>query len=245
MKPAASPNWFGTVVLFVVFIAAVLGFEYIRPLLASFFASKEILVERAPLYELAGQHILVVFISSLCSVAVALILGVITLSPAAREFKMLLLDLSSLGQTFPSMAIIALTVPVLGYGFKPTLLALVIYGILPVLRNTITGIENVPGQVVDSAYGMGMGRLQILLRVELPLAMPVIIAGIKTSVIINISAATLGAAVGAGGFGVPIVSGIRSYDTVMILQGSIPVALLAIATNSFFVNLEKKFVRHC
>lgn len=236
-----TPRWINTIILFMLFLLVVFGYELVRPVLSALFSRQDVLVGRTPLYELAGQHIFMVLASGALSVGVALLLGVISFFPLARDFRELLLDLSSLGETFPSVAIIALSVPILGYGFQPTLLALFIYGVLPVLRNTITGIENVPGEVVDSAYGMGMGRLRVMLAVELPLALPVIIAGIRTSMIMIISAATIGATVGAGGFGAPIISGIRSYDTLMILQGSVPVALLAVAVDSFFINLEKVF----
>ena len=128
----------------------------------------------------------------------------------------------------------------LGYGQTPVVIALGFYGLLPILRNTIQGLDAVPGQVLLAADGMGMTPAQRLLRVQLPLAMPAILAGIRTTVIINISAATLGAAVGAGGLGVLIVNGIRSMDVTMIIKGALPVSLLALLASSLFDMLEKR-----
>ena len=128
----------------------------------------------------------------------------------------------------------------LGYGQTPVVIALVFYGLLPILRNTIQGLDAVPGQVLLAADGMGMTSAQRLLRVQLPLAMPAILAGIRTTVIINISASTLGAAVGAGGLGVLIVNGIRSMDVTMIIKGALPVSLLALLASSLFDMLEKR-----
>jgi len=109
------------------------------------------------------------------------------------------------------------------------------------LRNTIEGFNTIPEEIRESARAMGMNRFQIITRVELPLALPAILAGIRISLILNISVATIGATVGLSGFGTLIVNGIRSDDTIMILKGAIPVSLLALAIESLFINLEKRF----
>ncbi|MFP4199814.1 MAG: ABC transporter permease [Clostridia bacterium] len=236
-------GWIKTSALFALFFAILFSFPLLERLLPSFFLRRGIMMERVPLWLTAWQHIYLVAASSSLSIIVGLLLGVVVFFPFAREFRELFIDLSSLGETFPSVAIIALTVPVLGYGFWPVLVALFIYGILPVLRNTITGIANVDPGVTDSARGMGMSTVGILREVSLPLALPVIVAGVRTSVIINIGAAAIGATVGAGGFGIPIISGIRSNDLALVLRGSIPVALLAIAVDSLFAQLERAAAR--
>ncbi len=238
MAKANRVGWIKAALLFAAFFFVVFRFATLESLFPSILVRRGIMVERVPLWMTAWQHVYLVVISSAMSVAVAVALGVITFFPFAREFRDLFIELSNLGETFPSVAIIALTVPMLGYGFWPVLLALFIYGILPVLRNTITGIENVDPSVLDSARGMGMGQVETILRVALPLALPVIVAGIRTSVIINIGAATIGATVGAGGFGIPIISGIRSNDMALVLRGSIPVALLAVSADSLFALAE-------
>jgi osmoprotectant transport system permease protein len=109
-------------------------------------------------------------------------------------------------------------------------MALLIYAILPILRNTIVGLQSINPSIQDAATGIGMSPLQRLLKIEMPLARPMILAGIKTALVINISLATIGATVGAGGLGVPIIAGIRSYDPLLVLQGSIAVILMALLT---------------
>mgnify|MGYP000973462622 FL=1 len=122
----------------------------------------------------------------------------------------------------------AIAVPAIGYGSKPVLLALVIYSILPVMVNVVAGIEGVPPAVVEAGRGMGMTRRERLLQLEIPIAMPVIMTGVRTMLVILISAATLGAVVGAGGLGVPIMSGIGSFNNSIIVYGSVPAILLAL-----------------
>jgi len=236
-------RWLTTLLGAVSFVFVVFRFDAIEKLYSFLFNSKSVLVERAPLYELAHQHISMVLISGTLAIAIGITLGVMTRFLFFKEFKELFQQLAALSETFPSIAILALSVPLVGYGFLPILLALTLYGILPVLRNTIEGIDAVPTEITDAAKGLGMSDLQKLIRVELILASDVIIAGIRTSMIIIISAATLGATIGAGGFGTLIINGIRSYDTLMILKGAIPVSLLALTADSFFVNVQKA-MRH-
>jgi osmoprotectant transport system permease protein len=242
MKSKYRKSWTSIFVLTVLFLAVVFLFPYLEQMLVRFFPGKAILVSRATLFELTVQHLTMVLLSSILSLLAAISLGIFAILPAGREFRDLLVELATFGETFPSVAIIALAVPALGYGMMPTLVALFIYGILPILRNTITGIENIPAGIIDAAYGTGMSRWQVLTKVELPLALPVIVAGIRTSVIINISAATIGATVGAGGLGVPIISGIRSYNPVLIIKGSVPVAILAVLADNLLGKAEELLV---
>jgi osmoprotectant transport system permease protein len=137
------------------------------------------------------------------------------------------------------VAILALAVPFIGFGFKPTIAALFLYSILPVVRNTISGIEAVPPSLIEAAFGMGMTRLQILFKVEIPLAMKVIMAGIRMSVVMNIGTATLGAIVGAGGLGVPIISGLVRQNPAFVLEGALTVCLLAVITDRLIAGIEE------
>jgi osmoprotectant transport system permease protein len=239
----AWPYWAAAAALAALFALAIFRWSWLEGLALLVLPRKNVLVPRAPLYVLAGQHLLLAGASSALALLLAFVLGIAATRPAARELRALLVRLSSLAETFPSAAVLALSVPLLGYGFKPTFLALFLYGILPVLRNTIVGIEGVAPAVVEAALGMGFDRRRLLWRIQLPLALPVILAGVRISVVINISAATLGAAVGAGGFGVPIVSGLRSLDPVLILRGSIPVALLALTVDAAFRAVERSRLR--
>jgi osmoprotectant transport system permease protein len=149
----------------------------------------------------------------------------------SHELDNLVMRFGALGETIPSAAVIALSVPLLGYGNEPILLALFLYAILPIVRNTISGFHSISTDIAEAAKGMGYTPFQQVLWVELPLALPTVIAGIRTALIINISAATLGATVGAGGLGVPIIAGIRTSDPVMVIIGSVPVILMALAAD--------------
>lgn len=200
-------------------------------------------LERTPLYELVGQHLMLSLLPTALAFALSLAAGCLLHYAGADELKRLALSAGAIGETFPSVAIIALTVPTLGYGNLPCMLALFIYAILPIMRNTVTGLGEVRPAAVQAARGMGMSRLQVLTKVELPLAMPVIVAGLRVALIINISAATLGATVGAGGLGVPIISGIRTYDTSLIVKGTLPVLLIALLADQLLTSAERSLMR--
>ena len=148
----------------------------------------------------------------------------------------------SLGQTFPSAALLALVVPVVGYGLKGALIALYLYALMPIVYNVVVGIEEVPESVVEAAKGMGMSEVEIYRKVKIPLAMNAILGGIRTSTVINISAATLAAAAGAGGLGVLVVNGVRTFDMILILMGSIPVTLLAVIVELSLEELQKRTI---
>lgn len=196
---------------------------------------------RFGLWQLIWQHVVMVFISSALSVLVGVGLGMLATRGFGRDFLPALNGLVSIGQTFPPVAVLALAVPVLGFGAGPTIAALFLYGLLPIVRNTIGGLESVGPEVREAATGMGMSEMQTLWRVEMPLSFPVIMAGVKTSVIINIGTATIGATIGAGGLGAPIVTGLASDNTAYILQGSIIAALFAIIVDTLLEMVERLF----
>ena len=241
MKKVKQPFFIITALLFILFLISILKFDIIENVLILLIKPKSFFLARVSLFEIAKQHILIVIISSSLSIIIALTIAILTRFPFMNDFEEFLLGLATFGQTVPTVAILALLVPFLGYGFKPALFALFIYGFLPVLRNTIEGFNTIPEEIRESARAMGMNRFQIITKVELPLALPAILAGIRISLILNISVATIGATVGLSGFGTLIVNGIRGDDTIMILKGAIPVSLLALAVESLFINLEKRF----
>ena len=241
MKKTKQPFFIITALLFILFLIIILKFDIIENVLILLIKPKNFFLARVSLFEIAKQHILIVIISSSLSIIIALTIAILTRFPFMNDFEEFLLGLATFGQTIPTVAILALLVPFLGYGFKPALFALFVYGFLPVLRNTIEGFNTIPEEIRESARAMGMNRFQIITKVELPLALPAILAGIRISLILNISVATIGATVGLSGFGTLIVNGIRGDDTIMILKGAIPVSLLALAVESLFINLEKRF----
>jgi osmoprotectant transport system permease protein len=189
--------------------------------------------------EFVVAHLELVVVSSTLTILIGLPLGIFATRPSGAQFRELISAAVDLGQTFPPVAVLALMLPVLGFGFVPTVAALFLYGLFPVVSGTIAGIESVPAAVLDAARGMGMAPRQILVRVELPLAAHLILGGIRTSVIINIGTATVGAAIGANGLGVPIIGGlVGSQNVAYVLEGAIPAAILAILADSFFGQLE-------
>jgi osmoprotectant transport system permease protein len=198
----------------------------------------EYLYVRAGLWTLVWQHLVLVSISSGLSILVGGGLGILATRSFGRDFLPAVNSLVSVGQTFPPVAVLALAVPAVGFGAAPTIIALFLYGLLPIVRNTISGLEAVSPAVGEAAKGMGMNELQALARVELPLAFPVIMAGIKTSVVINIGTATIGATIGAGGLGAPIITGLASDNAAFILQGSVLAALFAIIADQVMEILE-------
>jgi osmoprotectant transport system permease protein len=145
-------------------------------------------------------------------------------------------------QTIPSLALLCFFIPLLGTGALPALAALFLYGLLPIARNTATGIEAIPPPLAESAAALGLSSWSRLIRIELPLASRTILAGIKTSAVINVGTATLAAFIGAGGFGAPISAGLNLNDTDLILEGAIPAALLALLVEAAFAGLDRVLI---
>ena len=180
------------------------------------------------LLSLTWAHLAIVFAAAVASTVVAVGLGIFVTRPVGAEFLPLSRAIVHIGQTFPPVAVLALAVPIVGFGETPTLIALFLYGLLPIFENTLSGLAEVPRQVLDAARGMGMNERQSLWRVELPLALPVILEGIRLSVVINLGTATIGSTVAAKGLGEVIIAGLLSDNTAFILQGGLVVGLMAV-----------------
>ena len=180
------------------------------------------------LLSLTLAHLSLVAVASLVSTAVALALGIFVTRPSGLEFLPLSRAIVNIGQVFPPVAVLAIAVPLVGFGTTPTLIALILYGLLPIFENTITGLNEVSPVVTDAARGMGLSRRQRFVEVEFPLALPVILAGIRLSVVINMGTATIGSTVAAKGLGEVIIAGLQSSNTAFILQGGLIVGLLAV-----------------
>jgi osmoprotectant transport system permease protein len=178
------------------------------------------------LWEQTIAHIGLTFIALFVAVLIGLPLGI--LITRKQKLAGAVLGFAGVLQTIPSIALLGFMIPLFGIGALPAISALFLYALLPIIRNTYTGIKEVNAAVVDAAKGMGMTNSQILLKVQLPLAMPVILAGIRTATVINVGVATLAAYIAAGGLGEFIFGGIALNNTNMILAGAIPAALLAI-----------------
>jgi osmoprotectant transport system permease protein len=184
--------------------------------------------DKGSLLDLTLAHLALVAGSSLIAAILAVLIGVFVTREAGAEFLPLSRTMVNIGQTFPPVAVLALAVPAVGFGVKPTLIALVLYGLLPIFENTITGLKQVPEATLEAADGMGMSGWRRLVSVELPLALPVILAGVRLSVVINLGTATIGSTVAAKGLGEVIIAGLVSSNTAFVLQGGVIVALLAV-----------------
>jgi len=194
---------------------------------------------QSSMLKLIAQTVLMVAVASTLSTIIGMSLGIFVTRPSGADFYDVVSDLANFGQTFPPIAVLTLSVPLLGFGFEPTVFALTLYGILPVLQNTIGGIEAVEPSIVETARAMGLTPRQVLYHAELPVAAPVIFAGVRVSVIVGVATATIGATIGAGGLGAPIISGLANSDPAVTLQGGLLAAGLALILDAFLGATEK------
>lgn len=191
------------------------------------------------LLDLTLNHLVITFIATLASTIVAVGLAIIVTRPFGEEFLSLSRSLANIGQTFPPVAVLALAVPVLGFGTEPTLVALFLYGLLPIFENSLTGLTTVPANVREAARGMGMTGWQRLTQVELPLALPVILSGIRVATVISLSTATIGSTVAARTLGEIIIAGLTTNNTAFVLQGGLIVGVLAVLIYDSIAGIER------
>lgn len=191
----------------------------------------------ARLWRNTVDHLYLVGVSLAAAIVVAVGFGLwAAVTPMARQPVLIV---AGILQTIPSLALLVIMVPLIGIGAWPAIVALFVYSLLPIVRNTVTGISTIPAGLRESAEALGLPLRARLWRVYFPLALPSILAGIKTAAVINVGTATLGALVGAGGYGQPILTGIRLDDAGMILQGAIPAAVLALMVQGLFDLIER------
>lgn len=186
------------------------------------------------------EHLLLVVVSLIAAVLVAIPLGV--LAYRVEWLQRAILSVVGIIQTMPSLALLVFMIPLFGLGALPAIVALFLYSLLPIVRNTLTGLSQMDPSLKESASVLGLSSWQRLWLVELPMASPSILAGIKTAAVINVGTATLGALINAGGYGQPILTGLRLGDTSLLLQGAIPAAVLALLVQWGFDLLERYLV---
>ena len=190
------------------------------------------------LLEKVGEHFFIAMAALLAGVLVAVPIGILlTRTPRLAKITV---SVASVLQTIPSLAVLAIMVPLFGVGKVPAIIALFIYSLLPILRNTFSGMDSVDKGVLDAAKGMGLKSAEIIRRVQLPLASPVIMAGIRLSGVYVVAWATLASYIGAGGLGDYIFTGLNNFNQDFIIWGTVPVTLLALLTDAILRSLEKK-----
>ena len=198
-----------------------------------------VIYDRVSLLSLSLSHLGLVAAASSLATLVAVALAIFVTRPAGASFRPLSRTITNVGQTFPPVAVLALAVPMLGFGAGPTLVALFLYGLLPIFENAMTALSTLPPRTLEAARGMGMGRFQRLWGVELPLAAPVILAGIRLSVVIGLGTATIGSTVAARTLGEVIIAGLLTNNTAFVLQGGLIVGLFAVLIYDGLVQLER------
>tara|TARA_B100001778_G_scaffold326611_1_gene323526 strand:+ start:41 stop:781 length:741 start_codon:yes stop_codon:yes gene_type:complete len=189
------------------------------------------------------SHLALVGLATLAATLFSVSLAIIVTRPFGVEFLPLSRSIANIGQTFPPVAVLALAVPIFGFGPIPTLIALFLYGLLPIFENALTGLTNLPGNVSEAARGAGMTGWQRLAQVEFPLAFPVILAGIRLSVVISLATATIGSTVAAKTLGEVIIAGLLSNNTAFVLQGGLVVGVLALLIHDGLVMVERAMAR--
>jgi len=231
--------------LVTLFIALLLVMPYSAPLFSALFpALPRPVYQQESFLSLTLSHFWLVGVSSVLAMALGIGAGIAVTREAGREFRPLVETIAAVGQTFPPVAVLAIAVPVMGFGQQPAIVALILYGVLPILQATLAGLAAVPAAAISVAEGMGMSGWQRLRSVELPLAAPVMLAGIRTSVIINIGTAAIASTVGANTLGTPIIIGLSGFNTAYIIEGAVLVALAAIVVDRAFERLAQRLSRH-
>ena len=172
------------------------------------------------LFYSAWAHLKMVCVAVVIATSLGVPLGILITRPGFERLVLPVIGGASIGQTIPSLAVIAVMAPVLGFGFRSAVVALVIYGVLPVVRNTYASIRSLDPAVIEAARGMGMTRLQIATRIELPMARPVIMAGIRITTVITVGTAELAVLVGGAGLGKITLTGVFAREALIILQGA-------------------------
>ena len=230
--------------LLALLLALVLRPDWFAPLFAPLApAGGPVIYARSSLLSLSLSHLGLVALASVAATLVPVTLAIFVTRPVGASFLPLSRTITNIGQTFPPVAVLALAVPALGFGAGPTLVALFLYGLLPIFENAITALSTLPPATMEAARGMGLNRWQRLWRVELPLALPVILTGIRLSVVIALGTATIGSTVAARTLGEVIIAGLLTNNTAYVLQGGLIVGLFAVLIYDAMAQLERYLSR--
>lgn len=201
-------------------------------------------VEKYPsILEYASEHIVISFTVTILSVIFSVPLAIYMTKMKSSKIRNLIFNIANIFQTIPTIALLAIMIPILGIGFKPAVVALFLYALLPLLRNTYAGMQSIDPEITEAAKGMGFTTLQRLFKIELPIALPYVMSGIRVTSVYIISWTTLAALIGAGGLGDLVLAGIGYNDKFMIFTGTILAILIAILLDIILGRFEKRFTR--
>lgn len=197
--------------------------------------------ERYPsILEYTWQHLFVSLVSVILGAVLAIPLGIYLTRIKSKAIKNITFNVTNIFQTIPTIALLALMIPLLGIGMKPAIVALFLYSLLPLLRNTFAGIQSVDPEVIESAKGIGYSPIQRLMQIEIPLAFPYIMSGLRITTVYIISWATIAAVIGAGGLGGMVIAGLGFNDKFLIFTGTIMAVIMALIADFLMGILEKK-----
>ncbi len=215
--------------------------EWFEPFFARFARPNQpAIYNQGNLLDITLSHLSIVAVAMLGATVVAVGLAIVVTRPAGAEFLPVSRAIANVGQTFPPVAVLALAVPAMNsFGTAPTLLALFLYALLPIFENSLTGLTGLPPAVTEAARGVGMTGTQRLMQVELPLALPVILAGVRLATVISLATATIGSTVAARTLGEVIIAGLLSSNTAFVLQGGLIVGVLAVLIYDALSALER------
>lgn len=222
-------RYFGTPVALAAVAVALLSWVFSQDLLGR----ERNILNADRIVEETIRHLNLTIVATVLVLAIAIPLGILLTRPIAARLRLkpIFLGLANVGQATPSFGVLVLLAVTVGVGFRIAIIGLVVYSILPVLRNTMVGIEQVDDAVIDAAQGMGMSRWQVLRRIELPLAVPVMLAGIRTALVIVVGTAALATFINGGGLGDFINNGIKLNSTPVLMTGAVLTAVLALAVD--------------
>lgn len=227
------------IILLTALCTFVFGFQYAEDWIYEVWPTEIGLVAKYNLPELTLQFLIIAGISCVLSVIIGMTLGIFCFTKPGESFRLIIEKLSMIVQTIPTMAVLMFGLTAFGIGMPAAIVALLLQSLLPIVFATMAGLKNVPGPYIEAGKGMGMTPGQVLFKVRLPLALPVILSGIRTALIICIGAATLAFSTGAGGLGLLIQTGCSNYNTVYIMEGTVPICLIAILMDQILRKIEK------
>src|SRR5699024_8450238 len=191
----------------------------------------------------AFEHIVISFTVTIISILFTIPLAIYMTKTKSNKIKNLIFNIGNVFQTIPTIALLAIMIPIFGIGFTPAIVALFLYSLLPLLRNTYAGMESIDDEIIEAAKGMGFNTFQRLFQVELPIALPYIMSGIRVTSVYIISWTTLAALIGAGGLGDLVLAGIGYNDKFMIFTGTILAIVIAIVLDLILGRIEKRFIK--